>query len=147
MITARSANNRLTCGGAGVTARTGDGTLSAVSFDLSVWALPPGATPDDVRAAVARCREGRHHEQYPDPRVVNFYRAITGAYPDRPARPGTPWEVAPLHTAADHVAMHLVPTCEDQVLLDIERLAGEHDLMLFDPQDGSVYAPPARAAT
>ncbi|WP_207786178.1 hypothetical protein [Micromonospora globispora] len=115
-----------------------------MSFDLSVWALPDGATPADVRTAVQRCREGRHGDQYPDPRVVGFYRAITAAYPDRPAGPGTPWEVAPLHAAGDHVEMNLFPTCEDQVLLDIERLAGQHGLMLFDAQDGSVYPPPAR---
>ncbi|SCL46275.1 hypothetical protein GA0070604_1231 [Micromonospora eburnea] len=118
--------------------------MSAVSFDLSVWALPAGATPDQVRAAVQRCREGRHVQQHPDPRLVGFYRAITAAYPDRPAGPGTPWEVAPLHTACDHIEMNLVPTCEDQVLLDIERLAAEHDLMLFDAQDGTVYPPPTR---
>jgi hypothetical protein len=126
--------------------RPGDGTLSAVSFDLSVWALHDGATPEDVRAAVRQCHEGRHGERYPDPRVVAFYRAITASYPDRPAHQGTPWEVSPLHAAADHVALNLVPTCEDQVLLDIERLAGEYDLMLFDPQDGSVYPPPSRLA-
>ena len=129
-----------------MTARTRDGTLSAVSFDLSVWALPEGATPAEVRAAVQRCREGRHGDRHPDPRVVGFYRAITATYPDRPAGPGSPWEVTPLHAAADHVELNLVPTCEDQVLLDIERLAGEHNLMLFDAQDGSVYPPPARVA-
>nr|WP_239542845.1 hypothetical protein [Micromonospora terminaliae] len=118
--------------------------MSAVSFDLSVWALRAGATPDEVRAAVRRCREGWHANQQPDPRVVAFYRAITASYPDRPAGPGTPWEVAPLHAASDHVELNLFPTCADEVLLDIERLAGEHDLMLFDAQDGSVYPPPAR---
>ncbi|SCG37790.1 hypothetical protein GA0070613_0442 [Micromonospora inositola] len=127
-----------------MTAGTRDGTLSAVSFDLSVWALPEGATPAEVRAAVQRCREGRHGDSHPDPRVVRFYRAVTAAYPDRPAGPASPWEVTPLHAGADHVELNLFPTCEDQVLLDIERLAGEHDLMLFDAQDGSVYPPPAR---
>ncbi|MEV6815110.1 hypothetical protein [Micromonospora sp. NPDC051296] len=114
-----------------------------MSFDLSVWALADGATPEDVRAAVRRCREGRHSERQPDPRVVSFYRAITASYPDRPAGPGTPWTVAPLHTAADHVELNLDPACPDQVLLDIERFAGEYRLMLFDAQDGSVYPPPA----
>jgi hypothetical protein len=121
-----------------------DGTLSAVSFDLSVWALADGATPEDVRAAVQRCRQGVHADRRPDPRVVAFYRAITATYPDRPAGADTPWEVAPLHAAGDHVEMNLDPACEDQVLLDIERLAGEHGLMLYDAQDGSVYPPPAR---
>ncbi|MGN9777774.1 hypothetical protein ACTMS0_18720 [Micromonospora sp. H33] len=118
-----------------------------MSFDLSVWALADGATPEDVRAAVQRCRQGRHTDRQPDPRVVAFYRAITSAYPDRPAGADTPWAVAPLHAAGDHVELNLHPTCEDQVLLDIERLAGENGLMLFDAQDGSVYPPPARATT
>ncbi|MFI6228017.1 hypothetical protein ACIBCR_11960 [Micromonospora echinospora] len=115
-----------------------------MSFDLSVWALPEGASPADVRAAVQRCRQGQHVDSYPDPRVVAFYRAITASYPDRPG-PGSPWEVTPLHATADHVAMSLYATCEDQVLLDIERLAAENGLMLFDPQDGSVYPPPTAA--
>ncbi|MGK5738792.1 hypothetical protein [Micromonospora sp. URMC 103] len=115
-----------------------------MSFDLSVWALADGATPEDVRAAVRRCRGGQHVDRQPDPRLVAFYRAITAAYPDRPARPDSPWEVAPLHAASDHIEMNLNPACEDQVLLDIERLAGENGLMLFDAQDGSVYPPPAR---
>lgn len=76
-----------------------------------------------------------------DQRVVSFYRALTARYPDRPVGPGTPWQVAPLHVAADHVEMNLHETCADQVLLDIEQLAAHHGLLLFDPQDGSVYPP------
>ncbi|MFY1690629.1 hypothetical protein [Plantactinospora sp. WMMB782] len=113
-----------------------------MSFDLIVWALGPGAAAEDVRAAHARCRQGAHREGSPDPRVVAFYRAITAGYPDRPG-PDTPWAVSPLHAAADHVEMNLDESCPDQVLLDIERLAGQHGLMLLDPQDGSVYPPPA----
>jgi hypothetical protein len=40
--------------------------------------------------------------------------------------------------------MNLTESCADQVLLDIERLAGEYGLLLLDLQDGSVYPPPAR---
>ena len=80
----------------------------------------------------------------PDPRVVLFHRAVTAAYPDRAPAPASPWEVVPLHVATDHVEMNLSESCADQVLLDIERLAAEHRLTLFDPQDGSVYPPPAR---
>ncbi|MBO4210112.1 hypothetical protein GSF22_29570 [Micromonospora echinofusca] len=118
-----------------------DGTLSAVSFDLIVWALPDRATSAEVRAAHGRCRQGLHVQSQPDPRLVRFYRAITASYPDRPAGPNTPWQVAPLHAAADHIEMNLHETCPDQVLLDIERLAAECGLLLFDPQDGSVYPP------
>jgi hypothetical protein len=76
--------------------------------------------------------------------VVEFYRAITARYPDRSPAPASPWEVTPLHVATDHVEMNLTESCADQVLLDIERVAAQHGLLLFDPQDGSVYPPPAR---
>ncbi|WP_422770934.1 hypothetical protein ACN28C_30490 [Plantactinospora sp. WMMC1484] len=112
-----------------------------MSFDLIVWALGPGAAAEDVRAAHGRCRQGDHAGGEPAPRISSFYRAITAGYPDRPG-PDTPWAVTPLHVATDHVEMNLTESCADQVLLDIERLAAEHGLMLLDPQDGSVYPPP-----
>lgn len=113
---------------------------TSVSFDLIVWALGHGASPIDVRAAHDRCRQGHHVNAALEPRISSFYRAVTAHYPDRPAR-GTPW-VNPLHVAADHVEMNLDESCADEVLLDIERLAGVHGLLLLDPQDGSVYPPP-----
>jgi len=112
-----------------------------VSFDLIVWALGRGASAADVRVAHHWCRQGHHAAGGLDPRLSSFYRAITARYPDRPG-PGTPWAVTPLHVAADHIEMNLHESCADEVLLDIERLAGVHDLLLLDPQDGSVYPPP-----
>ena len=114
-----------------------------VSFDLVVWALDNGASSADVRAAHQRCRQGDHVEGDAHPRISSFYRAVTADYPDRPGQ-DSPWEVTPLHVATDHVEMKLDESCADQVLLDIERLAAEHGLTLLDPQDGSVYPPPAR---
>ncbi|MEE6260848.1 hypothetical protein [Plantactinospora sonchi] len=112
-----------------------------MTFDLSVWALGHGVSAADVRAAHNRCRQGVHVAGAPEPRILSFYRAVTAGYPDRPGT-RTPWAVTPLHVAADHVEMNLDESCPDQVLLDIERLAGEHGLLLLDPQDGSVYPPP-----
>ncbi|MFI6760717.1 hypothetical protein ACIBF5_16450 [Micromonospora sp. NPDC050417] len=113
-----------------------------MSFDLVVWALEHGASSAEVRAAHARCRQGQHARGAPQPRVAAFYRAVIARHPDGVAAPASPWEVVPLHIAADHVEMRLSPSCDDEVLLLIERLAGEHGLLLFDPQDGSVYPPP-----
>lgn len=114
---------------------------TTVTFDLSVWALGHGASAADVRAAADRCRRGDHVAGDPEPRISAFYRAVTADYPDRPG-PSTPWAVTPLHVATDHIEMNLDESCADQVLLDIERLAGEHGLILLDAQDGSVYPPP-----
>ncbi|SDY56476.1 hypothetical protein SAMN05444365_102664 [Micromonospora pattaloongensis] len=118
-----------------------------MSFDLVVWAMDHGSTSADVQAAHELCRQGEHVDGEPDRRIAAFYTELTAAYPDRgPAAgaPESPWAVDPLHVATDHVEMRLRPACADEVLLTIERLAGEHGLLLLDPQDGSVYPPPAR---
>jgi hypothetical protein len=119
-----------------------------VSFDLVVWAMDKTDMPDAVRAANARCARGEHPQRSADPRVVAFYDALTGTYPDRgpgAAAPGSPWASAPLHAAADHIQMRLDEGCPDEVLETIERLAGELNLNLLDLQDGTVYPPPVRS--
>jgi hypothetical protein len=116
-----------------------------VSFDLVVWATDNRGTPDDVRAANERCARGEHPQRPADPRVVAFYDALTGSYPDRGPRAGaagSPWATAPLHAAADHIQMRLDESCPDTVLETIERLAAKFGLDLLDLQDGSVYPPP-----
>jgi hypothetical protein len=113
-----------------------------VSFDLVVWALDNNATPADVRAAHELCREGEHTEGAVDRRIGAFYVELTGRYPDSVSSSDSPWANAPLHKATDHVMMCLTPSCADEVLEAIERLAAHHNLMLLDLQDGSVYPPP-----
>ncbi|MFY1633408.1 hypothetical protein ACN27F_09030 [Solwaraspora sp. WMMB335] len=124
-----------------------DGTLSGVTFDLVVWALDDKSTSADVHAAHELCRQGEHADGDTDRRIAAFYSALTAHYPDRPAVSGNadcPWAKVPLHAATDHIEMNLHHTCDDEVLLAIERLAQEHDLVLLDPQDGSVYPPAQR---
>ncbi|MEV6847482.1 hypothetical protein [Actinoplanes sp. NPDC051411] len=118
-----------------------------MSFDLVVWAMDATDRPEAVRDANARCVRGEHPQRPADPRVVAFYDALTSDYPDRGPRataPGSPWAVAPLHAAADHIWMRLDENCPDVVLETIERLAGKLNLDLLDLQDGTVYPPPAR---
>jgi len=117
-----------------------------VSFDLVVWALDGGATPADVRAAHELCREGEHAEGEVDRRIGGFYAELTAYYPDKVPVADSPWTDTPLHVAPDHVLMCLSESCPDAVLEAIERLSGEHDLMLLDLQDGTVYPPPSRVA-
>jgi|GEM_PF-1340679 len=127
-----------------------DGTLCGVTFDLVVWALDDQSTSADVHAAHELCRQGEHADGATDRRITSFHAALTASYPDQGAASTTedcPWAKVPLHTATDHVEMNLRQTCADEVLLTIERLAQEHDLLLLDPQDGSVYPPPASAST
>ncbi|MDG4829425.1 hypothetical protein O7627_08920 [Solwaraspora sp. WMMD1047] len=115
-----------------------------MSFDLVVFAMGPGASSADVRAAHERCRQVDGDDTgIPEPQIASFYLALTADFPDR-ATPTSPWAVSPIHVGSDHVEMNLVETCPDAVLLAIERLAGEHGLQLLDLQDGTVYPPPAR---
>lgn len=118
-----------------------------VSFDLVVFTPDAGASSADIRAAHEQCRRGEHTSGAPQAQITSFYRAITADYPDHPGAAGSPWQVSPLHVATDHIEMRLLETCADEVLLTIERLAAEHGLVLFDPQDGSVYPPPAVPST
>lgn len=118
-----------------------------MSFDLVVWALD-GATSADVQAAHELCRQGEHDDGQPDPRIAAFYAELTAYYPDQGSAvhsEDSPWASTPLHTGVDHLEMKLSHSCDDEVLLAIERLAGEHNLILLDPQEGSVYAPPVVA--
>jgi hypothetical protein len=115
-----------------------------VSFDLVVWATGTAGTPDDVRAGHELCRQGHHRDGAVDRRIAAFHYRLTARYPDRGPSPDghpSPWASAPLHVGADHVRMCLDIGCPDAVLETIERLAAEHDLMLLDVQDGSVYPP------
>jgi hypothetical protein len=111
------------------------------TFDLVVWALDADATAEDVGAAYELCRQGEHVDGAPDPRIAAFYAALTSAYPDTNGPTDTPWAVWPLHVAPDHVEMNLADDAADEVLLEIERLAAAHGLLLLDPQGGTVYPP------
>ena len=113
------------------------------TFDLVVWALDADATAEDVGAAFELCRQGEHVDGGPDPRIAAFYAALTSVYPDTNGPTDTPWAVWPLHLAPDHVEMNLADDADDGVLLEIERLAGAHGLLLLDPQRATVYPPKA----
>jgi hypothetical protein len=56
----------------------------------------------------------------------------------------TPLQPARLHlTGIDHVFMNISWSASDEVIEVIHRLAAEHILVLYDPQDDTVYLPMA----
>ena len=111
-----------------------------MSFDLVVWAMDAQASADDVGAAYDLCRQGEHDTAERDPRIAAFHAELASAYPERDGA----WANPP-HVATDHVEMNLTDDADDKVLLEIERLAGAHDLLLLDPQGGTVYRPATAA--
>jgi hypothetical protein len=79
-----------------------------------------------------------------DPRIVAFYGELRGEFPDYPPYHDAPW-MEPLGTGIDHVTMQLSFGSESDRAIDrIMELAEQHDLVVFDPQDGGVHVPSVR---
>jgi hypothetical protein len=114
-----------------------------VSFDLAVFAADPGADEAAVRRLIERCYADRYHvEGDLDERIVGFYEELRLIYPDHPPYDSqAPWMSMPLDTGIDHVFMNLSWSVNDEVIEVIQRLAAEHNLVLYDPRDRTVYLP------
>ncbi|MDX3195886.1 hypothetical protein PV458_46440 [Streptomyces sp. MN03-5084-2B] len=95
---------------------------------LELTALEPGALPDGLRA-------------------VAFRRELTARYPVPSGAPGdelpdSPWSAEPA-VLGDAVLMSMGWSTPDVVVVFVQELAERHGLVLYDPQDGAVYLPPA----
>lgn len=114
-----------------------------VSFDLTVLAVDPPTTAAAVREQAARCDQRVHAEGELDGRIVAFYEALREEFPDFPPYSDeTPWASMPLGAGIDHISMCLrYGSRSDAVIPRILDLAELHDLVVYDPQDGSVYVP------
>lgn len=116
-----------------------------MSFDLTILATTPGTSDDEIRAQALRCAAGQDHPEGDlDARIVAFYEVLCGAHPDNgPASRGetTPWASSPLDTGIDHVTTNLRHGRAGDVIDTVLELAAVHDLVVFDPQDGTITRP------
>jgi hypothetical protein len=112
-------------------------------MDLAVFAVAAGADEATARAVMEACyRRGEHVEGDLDERIVAFYEDLRAAYPDiGPGFEDSPWS-SRLEPGIDHVFMNIRWSADNAVLDLIQRLAREHGLVLYDPQDDTVYLPP-----
>jgi hypothetical protein len=114
-----------------------------VSFDLVVLAVAVPTTAPAVRQQAERCASRPHPDGELDPRIVQFYEALRSQFPDSPPySEDSPWTSMPLGTGIDHISICLsYGPRSDGVVERIVELAEEHDLVVYDPQDGSVRVP------
>jgi hypothetical protein len=116
-----------------------------MSFDLTVLATTPDTSDDEIRAQALRCAAGRDHPEGDlDARIVAFYEVLRVVHPDSgPASRSeeTPWASSPLDTGIDHVTMNLRHGGAGDVIDTIVELAALHDLVVVDPQDGTITRP------
>jgi hypothetical protein len=119
-----------------------------MSMGLRVFAAGAGADEAAARAVMQACsRPGDHADGELDDRIVAFYEELRAAYPDRGSMyediDNCPWASMPLGTGIDHVFMNILWSAGDRVLEVIYQLAMENGLVVYDPQDDTVYLPPA----
>lgn len=112
-------------------------------MDLAVFAAAPDSDEITARTLLEACyRPGDHVEGDPDERIMAFYEDLRAVYPDFPPYDDdTPWSSMPLGIGIDHVFMNLRWSADDAVVALIQRLAAEHGLVLYDPQDDTVHRP------
>jgi hypothetical protein len=119
-----------------------------MSFDLTILATALDASDDEIRVQAQQCAAWLDHPEGDlDARIVAFYEALRGVYPDSgPAsrREESPWADSPLGVGIDHVTVSLRNGDTGDVIGTILDLAARHDLVVFDPQDETVIRPPAR---
>lgn len=114
-----------------------------MSFDLAVFAADPGADEASARELIERCYNYRDHvEGDLDERIVAFYEELRAIYPDHPPYDShAPWMSMPLAAGIDHVFMNISWSASNDVIDAIQRLAAKHILVLYDPQDDTLYLP------
>jgi hypothetical protein len=112
-------------------------------MDLAVFAVARGADETAARVAVEACSgTGEHVEGGLDERIVGFYEDLRAVYPDHPPyAQNSPWASMPLGTGIDHIFMNIRWSADDAVLELVQRLARTHGLVLYDPQDDTIYLP------
>jgi len=120
-----------------------------MSFDLAVWHEPSGITSQE---AADRYGQLVQVEPVPGavpghPQVAAFFQELTAEYPDLGSLPiddldGSPWS-AGLTVTDTAVLMSMSWSRVDVVATVVRKLADQHGLVLFDPQDNTVNHPSA----
>lgn len=116
-----------------------------MSFDLAVWYAPVVVTAADAARKYAELAALERAALPAHPRISAFHRELTTRYPDLSGVPleelaRCPWASNPI-VAGSGVLMSLSWSCADDVVSFVQELAERHELVLYDPQDGSAYPP------
>jgi hypothetical protein len=117
--------------------------LRPVSFDLYLWGSPSPVTADRAEAICQRLAEGESAVTAPSPRLLDFAGALIERYPrlEELANPeNSPWSMSP-DVSAKRVILCLAFSRAREVGPGIVELAGQHDLICYDPQTRHVHHP------
>ncbi|WP_328452296.1 MULTISPECIES: hypothetical protein [unclassified Amycolatopsis] len=114
-----------------------------MSFDLAVWRESTVAEEAALKYAALTSPEPVVIPVHPQ--AVAFHRELTARYPDLADVPAAelgscPWSSG-LTVAGDGVVMSLSWSAPDTVVGYVQELAERYRMVLYDPQDGTVYPP------
>ena len=117
-----------------------------MSMSLVVWKAPVVTDEDEARALVDR-EDGDPTVFEASKDVLAFYDALLARYPSLesksdPSDDATYWSATP--DRSDRVVyLELLWSVSGEMLDDIQALAREHELVLYDPQGPVVHVPGA----
>src|SRR3982751_1809210 len=118
-----------------------------MSFDLAAWhserALDASTADAVYQAICAGSPMPMDDVVTPSPRVSRFLAALGARYPDLDALPEEQVDDSPWSSGFEYTDAHAIfnirwPRAE-QMLAEMRELATAHGLVLYDPQDGTVY--------
>ncbi len=116
------------------------------NFYLGVWHSRTAISDDEARRQYSLLSDGKSAPGKFDSQVYAFYSRLTERYPeiDMIAESDidtSPWACA-IEMSGGHVIMAIRSEEAEGLVPDLLRLAGQHELVCFDPQAGKVHLPP-----
>ena len=118
-----------------------------MNFYLGVWNSRKAISDAEAAGQYPKLSDDKSARPQFDVHVYAFYSRLTALYPEidmlsDDELDACPWACSLEHSGG-HVVMAIQPEQADKMLPQVVTLAGEHELVCFNPQAGRVYLPPS----
>jgi len=117
-----------------------------MSFCLAVWNSLTAISDSDAAAQYLLLSSDKSVRSRFDGRVYAFYSSLTDRYPEIEMLPEDELDACPWACGIDfsvgHVIMAIQLEKSAKILPHVLALAGQHELVCYDPQAGKVHLPP-----
>jgi len=118
----------------------------SMRFYLGVRNGLTAISDDEAAARYLVLSDEKSSQREFDAQVYAFYRRLTELYPEVDMLPedqlgSSPWACS-IEMSGGHVIMAIQLENHEKIAAEIMALAGQHELVCFDPQAGRVYLPP-----